>query len=231
VLISGDHGRIGAYRREAGLRRTAARRPDLLPYLPPQDNPLAAAAARASVVLCHHPVYGPDKEIITTAVTNLDIHDIARQAATFGLHRYFLVTPITVQREKVEKIVSVWAEKKGEGGRGQALSLVSPVASLEAVFAKVRAESTKPPLCIMTTADAGRAADVPRLSIDDLRARLVSEERSLILVLGTGHGLTEALLRSADGVLLPLSGPTSFRHLSVRSASAIILDRLFGLRP
>jgi tRNA (guanine37-N1)-methyltransferase len=30
VLLSGDHGRIAAWRREQGLRRTAERRPDLL---------------------------------------------------------------------------------------------------------------------------------------------------------------------------------------------------------
>ncbi|MET8311935.1 tRNA (guanosine(37)-N1)-methyltransferase TrmD [Micromonospora sp. NPDC005173] len=37
VLRSGDHGKIGRWRREEGLLRTAARRPDLLAALPPDQ--------------------------------------------------------------------------------------------------------------------------------------------------------------------------------------------------
>lgn len=38
VLLSGDHGRIAAWRRREALRRTAARRPDLLRAVPPSDE-------------------------------------------------------------------------------------------------------------------------------------------------------------------------------------------------
>ncbi len=37
VLLSGDHGRIGRWRREQGLLRTAQRRPDLLAALDPEQ--------------------------------------------------------------------------------------------------------------------------------------------------------------------------------------------------
>jgi tRNA (guanine37-N1)-methyltransferase len=37
VLLSGDHGRIGGWRREQGLLRTARRRPDLLAALDPEQ--------------------------------------------------------------------------------------------------------------------------------------------------------------------------------------------------
>ena len=37
------------------------------------------------VALAHHPVLDKDGRIVTTAVTNLDVHDIARAARTFGL--------------------------------------------------------------------------------------------------------------------------------------------------
>ncbi len=231
VLVSGDHKKIAAFRRRASLERTAIRRPDLLPYLPADGNPLSAAAARTSIVLLHHPVYGPERELITTAVTNFDIHDIARQAMTFGLHRYFMATPVAAQREKVDKIVSIWADKGGEGGRADALARVRTVASLEEAVAAVEGALGQRPVCMTTTADAGRAPEIPRISIEDLRARLLAEARPLILILGTGYGLTEEVIRGSDGVLLPLSGPSDFRHLAVRSASAILLDRLFGLRP
>ena len=39
VLLSGDHGRIAAWRTEASRRRTAARRPDLLPGKQPSTRP------------------------------------------------------------------------------------------------------------------------------------------------------------------------------------------------
>jgi hypothetical protein len=33
-------------------------------------------------------------DIVTSAVTNLDIHDIARLVTTYNLSRYYLVTPV-----------------------------------------------------------------------------------------------------------------------------------------
>jgi tRNA (guanine37-N1)-methyltransferase len=49
VLRSGDHGKIARWRREEGLLRTAARRPDLLAALPPErlDKRDIAALERA----------------------------------------------------------------------------------------------------------------------------------------------------------------------------------------
>jgi tRNA (guanine37-N1)-methyltransferase len=38
VLLSGDHGRIARWRRREALRRTLARRPDLLATVPPTDE-------------------------------------------------------------------------------------------------------------------------------------------------------------------------------------------------
>ena len=51
-------------------------------------------AERVAIALLHHPVYDKNRQVVTTAVTNLDIHDIARASRTFGLSRYFIVTPV-----------------------------------------------------------------------------------------------------------------------------------------
>jgi hypothetical protein len=51
-----------------------------------------------------------------------------------------------------------------------------------------------------------------------------------LLIFGTAWGLSPALLETADFVLAPIEGPTDYNHLSVRSAAAIILDRLLGDR-
>jgi hypothetical protein len=46
--------------------------------------------------------------------------------------------------------------------------------------------------------------------------------------LGTGWGLTEECFSAADFILEPIAGNGSYNHLSVRSAAAIMLDRLLG---
>jgi hypothetical protein len=46
--------------------------------------------------------------------------------------------------------------------------------------------------------------------------------------LGTGWGVTETILAQADHALEPIQGGTDYNHLSVRSAAAIILDRVLG---
>jgi hypothetical protein len=47
-------------------------------------------------------------------------------------------------------------------------------------------------------------------------------------LLGTGWGLAEALIPSVSRLLTPIDGAADWNHLSVRSAGAILLDRLFG---
>ena len=51
----------------------------------------------------------------------------------------------------------------------------------------------------------------------------------LALILGTGWGLEMSVISKSDQLLAPLRGPGDFNHLSVRSALAAILDRLFGI--
>jgi hypothetical protein len=48
-----------------------------------------------------------------------------------------------------------------------------------------------------------------------------------LLIFGTGWGLTRELIMSCDMVLEPIEGK-GYNHLSVRTAAAIIIDRLFG---
>jgi len=52
-----------------------------------------------SVALVHYPVLDRQGAIITTAITNLDLHDLARSACTYGVSTVFIVHPISAQRE------------------------------------------------------------------------------------------------------------------------------------
>ncbi len=51
-----------------------------------------------------------------------------------------------------------------------------------------------------------------------------------MILLGTAWGLAPQVIESSDGILEPISGVGKYNHLSVRSAAAIVLDRLLGER-
>lgn len=39
--------------------------------------------------LVHYPIYNKNMQVIATAVTNFDIHDISRTARTYEVKKYF----------------------------------------------------------------------------------------------------------------------------------------------
>ena len=55
--------------------------------------------------LVHHPINNKRGDVVTTSVTNLDIHDIARSCRTFGMKKYFIVTPLKAQHGLVKRIL------------------------------------------------------------------------------------------------------------------------------
>ncbi|HXX70625.1 MAG TPA: RNA methyltransferase, partial [Polyangiaceae bacterium] len=70
---------------------------------------------RCAIALVHHPVLDGQGATVTTAVTNLDVHDLARSARSFGCSDYFVAHPIAAQRELVNRIRGHWID--GSGGR------------------------------------------------------------------------------------------------------------------
>jgi len=61
-----------------------------------------------------------------------------------------------------------------------------------------------------------------------MRNMLLRETAPFLILLGTGWGLTDEILARSDYILEPIEGDSDYNHLSVRSAAAIILDRLLG---
>jgi len=190
-------------------------------------DPLGALAARTYIALLHHPVVDRLGKVVTTAVTNLDIHDIARSSRTYGLAAYFIVTPLTSQRELVGRIISHW--RTGHGAqvnkrRKEALSLLHVEADLEDVIQQIQEREGQPPITVVTSA-IRRPGQVSRQRVLDSALG----GSPLLFLLGTGWGLTDQALARADMALAPLEGSTAYNHLSVRSAAAILLDRFFGM--
>jgi hypothetical protein len=181
------------------------------------------------VALLHHPVLDKNGQIVTTAVTNMDIHDIARSSATYGVRTFFVVTPVRALRVLSEKIIEHWETGFGSTynvTRKEALARVAIEPDLDGVLVTIERLTGRRPTIVSTSARP--AQDAARFA--ELRARLAGAEEPFLLLFGTGWGLAPEVLRRADLRLEPVHGPTPYNHLSVRSAVAIILDRLCGAR-
>jgi len=177
--------------------------------------------------LVHHPVVDRQGEEVTTSVTNIDVHDIARSARTYGLRGYFVVSPIEAQHLVVQRIIDHWCSGAGKERfpeRGEAIALVRLAGSIEEAIASIEAAEGDPPRLVVTSARSGPG----RSSYPEEQARCRTQDRPTLLLFGTGHGLSDSVLQRADAFLEPIEGPTEFNHLSVRAAVAITLDRLFA---
>lgn len=179
------------------------------------------------IVLVHHPVVNKIGETIGSAVTNLDLHDIARASKTYGIDNYYIVTPYEDQQKLVTEILDHW--KTGHGAkynpaRKEALELVSLASSLEEVIERVTNSRGTVPLLLTTSAKEQEKT----LSYEDARGKIAKKE-ALLLLFGTAHGLTPEVMEMADYSLMPVGANTGYNHLSVRSAVSIVLDRLLSV--
>ena len=177
--------------------------------------------------LIHFPVYNKNYERIASAITTLDIHDLARLAKTYGVRRLFIITPLDDQQNLVRRILGHWID--GYGGqynrhRKEALELVCVVPDLERAVEEIKETEGEAPLIIATD-----ASDENDRSMSYEKARgIIQEDKTVILLFGTAWGLHEELMKKTDNILDSVSGKTGYNHLSVRTAAAIILDRLAG---
>jgi len=177
--------------------------------------------------LVHHPIIDKRGSTVTTSVTNLDIHDIARSARTFGFEGYFIVTPIQKQHELVQTILDHWNTDHGNAynpDRKDALSFIRLAESINAARAKIKELEGVDPYIVVT----GANFDSFDGDTNKLREKLQVDKQPMLLLFGTGWGLHASVTESADFKLEPLYGASSdgYNHLSVRSAVAIYCDRI-----
>jgi len=177
--------------------------------------------------LVHYPVVDKHAQVVSTSVTNLDIHDISRSARTYDLDAYYLVTPIEAQHWLVNTILEHWNTGWGSTyneNRKDALGLTKCVTDIGALVQDVAAECGESPILVVTS-----ARSYPNtISFGDLRDTLQADGPPVIIIFGTGWGLHPEVISEADLILEPIMGRGDFNHLSVRAAAAIIFDRLLG---
>jgi hypothetical protein len=179
------------------------------------------------VALVHHPVFDRNGRVITSAITSLDLHDLARSSRTYGVRALYVVHPVAEQREFARTVIDHWRTGYGrtfDSRRVEALELIEIVPDLDAaLMAAERAVGQRPEL-VFTSARAEGG-----LSFAAIRERIRKAGGApLLILLGTGFGLTPEVRDRAHFALQPIRGAGDFNHLSVRSAGSIILDRLCG---
>jgi hypothetical protein len=181
--------------------------------------------------LVHYPVRDREGLLATAAVTNIDVHDIARSSHTFGLTGMFVVTPIDAQRALVTRILEHWrigGGKRRMPHRSEALAICQPAESIAQVQERIASLHGAAPRVIATAARSDTGQSI--CSFGALRQQLEAhdDDAPWLILFGTGHGLTDDVLRAADVLLEPIRGRGDYNHLSVRAAAAIVFDRLFG---
>lgn len=182
------------------------------------------------MALVHYPVLNRRGEIIASAVTNLDLHDLARAARTYEIPACFIITPLKDQQVLANRLVSHWCQGVGKElhpDRGEALSRLRVIESIDAAKREIEAECGRAPVVWATSARQCEGA----LGHAQARRRLADEAEGsspYLLLLGTGWGLAPYVFDEADAVLGSILGLNGYNHLSVRCAAAILMDRLLG---
>lgn len=183
---------------------------------------------RLAIALVHHPVLDRASAVVTSAITNVDVHDLSRSARTFGAEACFVTSPIAAQRGLVEAILGHWRD--GSSGqripsRKDALEIVRVVPLLDDAIAALGGRERVEVWATAARDDAGAVPCFP--TYVEARARLEADDPRVVLVLfGTSWGLAPSLVEACDARLPPIHGAGDYNHLSVRAACAITLDRL-----
>lgn len=171
------------------------------------------------VGLLHWPCTDKNGEEIATAITNLDLHDLARVCLTYGINTLYIVHPNDVQLAFARKIMDHWLIGYGSEYnpiRKQAFEIVTLVKDIEDIKRQTGA-------CMV-----GTSATRYQGSLSWTDARKLASDRDLCLLFGTGWGIAPRMLDSFDAVIEPIDAGTGFNHLPVRSAVSIAIDRIVG---
>lgn len=182
------------------------------------------------MALVHYPVENQHGEIVTTSITTFDIHDGARIARTFGVKGIYYISPIEAQQGLLAYFKEYWSRgfgSKRNPSRSEAMRKVERSVSLDDTIARIGAQEGQDPLVVATS--ARNLSSLVTWTPPMLVSHWKESAKPLLLLFGTGWGLSDAALAHASAVLAPIFGRDDYNHLPVRSAMAIYLHALCEL--
>lgn len=233
IIRSGNHAAVRQWRLTQAIKKTLLHHFDWLRTysMTGEQKQLVQKQLPAHYAALFHSnvCIGEERAVGTTSVTSIDIHDIARSSRTYGIKNYFVVTPLADQQKIVQTLLDFWQTGFGveyNKSRHDALKEVELKANLEEVVAAIEKKEGKKPLIVATSARGQEG--IKTISFFD-QGLVWQQERPVLLVFGTGKGFSEEFLLGCDYLLAPVEGFSTFNHLSVRSAVAIVLDRWLGI--
>ncbi len=185
--------------------------------------------AFVSSALLHDSMVNNEGAIVTTSLTLIDVHDIARSSRTYGCERYYVVHSSPTMRHLANCLNRHWIEGVGakhNPTRKDALAILSVQDSLQLAIDDISERHSSRPIVYATSAKTGER----RISFADARSKIATQKAPALVLFGTGWGMSDDLLAKVDYIVEPIEPDTGFNHLSVRSAAAVILDRLLGER-
>lgn len=179
------------------------------------------------VGLLHYPMQNKVGDVITTTITNLDLHDISRACKSYDINKYFVINPIESQQAIAQRMRKYWCSEYGakyNPNRNEAFSVLEICSNLEESVKSIKGITGKEPILVATD-----ARPYPNtISYTKLRDVIFENKRPVYLIFGTGWGIIEEEMKTYEYILEPIWGRGDFNHLSVRSAASIILDRLLS---
>lgn len=236
LLLSGDHEKIRKWRRQESIKSTFIHNPAslddarlskeedaFLKELKTGDSP----DFRVYVALVHYPAYNSRLEVVSTAFKSIDAHDISRDATTYGVKKLYLINPVEEQRRLAGRLVDHWTCGEGRNfneTKSKAFGIISIMSTVEEAVGQIEEIEGEKPKTVVT--DARFSDDMTGYRA--LREKIFENTEPFLILFGTGWGLTLETIEAADYVLKPISGYSEFNHLSVRSAAAVVLDRLLS---
>jgi len=109
------------------------------------------------VALVHFPVTDRNGRIVTSAITSLDLHDIARSSRTYGVAGFFVIHPIQDQRDFATRVIDHWQAGYGrqfDSRRREALDLIRVVTDLDEAIVEIEQKEGARPTIVYTSARA-----------------------------------------------------------------------------
>ncbi|MCY3826823.1 MAG: tRNA (guanosine(37)-N1)-methyltransferase TrmD [Candidatus Dadabacteria bacterium] len=236
LLLSGDHEKIRKWRRQESIKSTFIHNPASLDdaQLSKEEDAFlkelkvgSSPDFRVYIALVHYPAYNNRLEVVSTAFKSIDAHDISRDATTYGVKKFYLINPVEEQRRLAGRLVDHWIEGEGRSfneTKSKAFGIITIMSTIEEAVEQIEEIEGEKPKIVVT--DARFSDDMTGYGV--LREKIFENTEPFLILFGTGWGLTLETIKAADYVLKPISGYSEFNHLSVRSAAAIVLDRLLS---